>query len=198
MAIGDVYKLSIVGRFGFGGQWVNTHYYKQIDAVLIGSDEQALVDDWLAQVETQFLGILNTGEILDQLEVRQVLGGINALDHPVGDVGTGGSGEKLPPMDCALISWRTGLIGRANRGRTYFPSPFESFQAGGALTVGAVGQYQDLADVMITLNDATTGLLPRWQKVIWHTSVADSPEVVTGLVRNLIATQRRRRAGVGS
>ena len=101
-------------------------------------------------------------------------------------------------MNCELISWRTGLIGRANRGRTYLPAMLETAQSGGTLTAGAIATVQNFANNAMTLHDVITGLITQFQMVIWHTTLADSPDVTSGLVRNLMATQRRRRVGVGS
>lgn len=198
MAIGDIFKLAAVSRFGPGQQCVNSWHYKQIFALPAGTPQAELVAEWQIQVQAAYLEIMSSAQVLDQLEVRQVFGGLAALDFPVGESGTGGALNTLPPMDCALLSWRTGLIGRANRGRTYLPAPFESFQDQGALTEPAIAVYQALGDLMITLNDSVTGLIPTFQMVIFHTNDGDSPEVEQVLMRNLIATQRRRRAGHGS
>lgn len=197
MAIGDIFKLAVVSSFGLGQACVNTFHYKQLTTFLGFSPVDILAEDWQAVVQPNYLGIMPTSMLLEQLQIRQVSGGELSLDFPVAVGGTGGTGGTLPPMDCALISWRTGLIGRANRGRTYLTAPFESFQDAGTLTTGALDQYQTLADSMILIHDGITGLIPHFQLVIFHTNAADSPEVAQGLVRNLIATQRRRRVGVG-
>jgi hypothetical protein len=193
MAINDIFKLSVVGRFPNGQEWVNVHYYKQLVTFILTQPEQGLVDDFQATVEADLLQGMNGDMFLDQYEVRQVSGGLAALDVPVGLTGTGGSGDMLSPMDCPLVSWRTGLIGRANRGRTYFPSILESLQANGVISAAGLTFYQTVADDHITLKDALTGLQSDWSKVIFHTDASDSPVVTTGLVRNQLATQRRRR-----
>lgn len=194
MAANDIFKFSVVSRFGPGQPCVNTFHYKVINSLFPLDDAQGIVDAWQGQVQADYLSILNNAMVLDQLEVRQVLGGLAAIDFPVGAPGTGGAADQLPPMDCALISWRTGLIGRANRGRSYLPAPFESFQSQGALTAPAIAVYDALADKMRVLFDPLTGLITFAQLCMWHTSAADSPNVTTKIVRNLIATQRRRRA----
>lgn len=52
--------------------------------------------------------------------------------------------DRLAPEDAVLMSHRTALIGRSNRGRTYLPFPDEGAEdASGWLTGGAV---QDFAD----------------------------------------------------
>lgn len=193
MAVNDIFKFSVVGRFSNGQDWVNVHYYKQTSAFILVPPEQAIIDDWVANVETTFLTALSSNMVLDQYEVRGVFGSAASLDWPVGLPGTGGAGDFLPPMDAPLVSWRTGLIGRANRGRTYLPGAFESFQANGVLTLAAIAFYQGIADSIKTLYDPVTGLVPEFAKVIFHTNDTDSPVVTTALVRNQVATQRRRR-----
>lgn len=198
MAIDDIFKLAVKSKFGLGQDCVNTFHYKVLTGgALLLDPAQTLADNWQAQVQPSYLNLMASSMILELLEVRQVFGGLASLDVPVNEPGLI-SGEQLPPMDCALISWRTGLIGRANRGRTYMPSPLETWQSAGTIAPGNVDNYQAAADEMITLNDAATGLIPQYQMVIFHTDATDSPEVTFGIVRNIIATQRRRRVGVGS
>lgn len=198
MAAGDIWRVAVKGRFGPGQDCVNVFHYKQEGFPIGDLSANNLADSWVANVQTSWLGIMYTDMRLDLLEIRQVFGGIVALDEPINEAGTRSGGDQLPPMSCPLISWRTGLIGRANRGRSYLPSCLETDQASGALNEGAIGDYTDLVPVLMTLYDDITGLVPWFRMVIWHTSDTDSPLVTGGLVRNLIATQKRRRAGSGS
>jgi len=193
MAINDIFKLAVKGRFPNGQEWVNVHYYKQLVTFILSQPEQGLVDDYVANVQPTLLNAMSTNMVIDGYEVRQVYGGLAAIDVPSGAVGDGGAGDMMTPMDAPLTSWRTGIIGRANRGRTYWPSCLESLQANGVLTTAGITFYQTLSDDHITIADAATGLVDDWQKVIFHTDNTDSPEFITALVRNLIATQRRRR-----
>lgn len=194
MAVNDVYKLSIVGTFGLGQTFVNTIHYKQLQAVLIPSAESlgAMFND---QVMEGYLDLLMNSSVVNVIETREVTPpGEEGFDTVVNLPGHL-TGEQLPPMNAPLISWRTGLVGRKNRGRMYLPAPNEVSQASGALTSGYVTNAQIVADNMITLLDVVD---PVWQAVIWHSVDGTSTPITTAIIRLDIATQRRRRVGTGA
>lgn len=110
--------------------------------------------------------------------------------------GTGSqSGDLLPLQAAALISWRTGLIGRANRGRSYIPGLTEGAQSGGVIEALTLNNLNVLGNAILV---TWTGLFAG-QLVIRHNTTLPSWTTVTAFIlRNIMATQRRRRPGVGT
>lgn len=202
MAIGDVYKLAVVGAFGLGQEFVNTFHYRCEDAGA-GDFPSDLALSWQLTALPNYLDLLMDSSLVVQIEVRQVTGSPLASNDLVINETGANSGEQLPPQVCPLVSWRTGLIGRRNRGRSYLPAPPENIQDAGALTTGFLESIQTFADSCKLL---TGGGFGDWQLVIYGKANPDAEPpldenivpVTTALVRRDLATQRRRRVGAGS
>jgi hypothetical protein len=104
-----------------------------------------------------------------------------------------GAGTSDPaPINCALLVKKvTGLSGRKNRGRFYYPDVFaDVVSPAGVLSPAAVIDYQAaVLDWFGTL--AAVGVLDG--AVLLHTDPLDTPTpVLQVIVQNKIATQRRR------
>lgn len=102
------------------------------------------------------------------------------------------SADMLPPQMAAL------MIGYADipRGiaKKYIPGYVETMQAGGVLTSGAENNLQALADLWedgVTIDDTL------FAPAIFHTATGVMYQVHGCVARPLMATQRRRKAGVG-
>jgi hypothetical protein len=104
------------------------------------------------------------------------------------DDGATGS-DGITPNTAVLIKKSTGLGGRANRGRMYWPGVDEdSVAPTGALDSGFVSGVQVLADALIP----ALNVGPFIGYVILHTDNS-TPTPITGfLVESTVATQRRR------
>lgn len=194
MAIGDFYKLSIVGTFGLGQQFVNTLHYRQ-ELITLGDPSETLANQFNDQVITGYSQIISANDVVNTIEVRQLTGSpLGAFDLAV-DVQGSDAGDALPPQNAPLVSWRTGLVGRANRGRIYLPAPVEDTQTQGQLSTAYKAAAQNVADSMIEVGDLVSTF---WQLVIFHQTSLTGTPVVSAIIRNDIATQRRRRVGTGS
>lgn len=106
----------------------------------------------------------------------------------------GRAGDILPAQTCGLISLRTALAGRANRGRSYIPRPVEGDNTANgnpaALYLGALVGVRDglIASRLVTNGVDSATLLP----VIYHRLTGTSTDITAGIVRGYWATQRRR------
>jgi len=104
----------------------------------------------------------------------------------------GGTNSDTTPSNCAiLIRKRSGLPGRKNQGRIFYPDcQAEAVNQNGLLGDENRGNYQAaLIDWFGTLSGI--GVLDG--PVILHTDPADTPTPVTQvIVQNQLATQRRR------
>jgi hypothetical protein len=205
MAIGDIFKLSVVGEAGQGQELVCNFHYQQEDALILDTPGEDLVQAWREEVEDLWLATFSSAALLDHYEVRGVTDPTYGFDfsigepRPVGGIG----GEALPAMTSAIVTWRTALIGRSNRGRTYMWQIGESSQSGGRVTNAYIALMDAWAsaaqeiDTTLTHAGWNLGVLSRFHN---HNK---RPEPVFNLVtdhrnNSLLGTQRRRRLGVGS
>lgn len=104
-------------------------------------------------------------------------------------VQAGGSGEApLPPNTAYLLTKRTDLGGRMNRGRMYLPGATEgSVDTGGILSQT---RFNGLTVAATALLDGLVGL--ESPMVILHSSVSDPTPVTSLQPSSVVATQRRR------
>lgn len=202
MAIGDVYKLSVQGSFGVAHQWVMTHHYRQELAYILSTPAEGLATAYAEDVAPTLAQILSANYLIDVIEVRQVTGGLESFDYAA-DIPGEMAGETLPPQICPLVKWSTGLSGRRNRGRSYYPAPPESVQDAGIMGGTYKTAVQNVSDLHLTLG-ATVDIT--WQKVVYGYPNPDTDPpldenivvITSAVVRNILATQRRRKMGVGS
>lgn len=107
---------------------------------------------------------------------------------------TGTSAGNRPSPNCALlISKRTAVGGRRNKGRMYLPAGFmleSDFGSDGRLGTTPLNAFQASANTFfnsLSLEAAIAG------PVLFHSTTPSTPTVVTGLqVQSVIATQRER------
>lgn len=200
MAVGDIYRLAAIGVGRQNQQLVNVWHYKQLDPTIIISAGEGLTAAWVDQVQAAFLKTFAGGAALQSLSVRGVSDPTYGFDldidgHPSG---TGGSGDELPPMNAAVITWKTGLIGRSYRGRTFCWPISESSQAHGVCTSGYLADLQSFGDTAIVVSNV---LLPQngsWQMVIHSATHGVNTLVTQAVARPQIHLQRRRGANVGA
>lgn len=114
----------------------------------------------------------------------------NVAEHTelVGEAGTS-VGAQAPPQITPVIQKRTGLSGRANRGRMYWPYVLGigNVEENGTLGVTTVGDLQTIADNLLLVT-ATYGTGMQ----LFHNDVSDATPVTTLKVAPQSATQRRR------
>lgn len=101
----------------------------------------------------------------------------------------GGSASVASPQVAALVSKRTGLGGRRNRGRLYLPGVVETSVDGGGYLTGTFAT--DLATAVGNWLDETVDV--EMPMVLLHGSAPSDPTPITSLVLSpKVATQRRR------
>lgn len=202
MALNDVYRMALVGVGSAGQQLVNVHHYQQVAGT--GSDEGLqLIDAWVAQASASWADCVGVDNLMTQIQIRNITQPEKGMDYSLPTPIPGEmTGEGLPPQTAGIISWRTGLIGRRRRGRTFMFPAGESAQNNGQWNSGHLSNLNDYGLIMLELDSAGTS----YQMVIYSapdTTPPPSPAVlvtpVTGVVIPIYtASQRRRRVGVGS
>jgi len=196
MASGDVYSLAIRARLGQGQDCITRLRYHQIGTT-VQPGAEALAKAFDSVATALLLDAISANYVVDFYEVRQLSApSTEGYDFTVNEGGHV-SGQTLPPMDCVLVSWRTGLFGRRYHGRSYFPAPTEAEQDAGVLVGDTLDGWELVCTPMIQF-PAIDGSSALFQLVIWHGPLLTPTNVNALIVRNQIATQRRRRAGVGS
>jgi hypothetical protein len=195
MAANDIYRLAVEGIGPTSQQLVNVFHYRQIGAVgdAAGAD---LIDAWQVSARGAFLAAISASCAITNYSVRnltQVGLGVDVAESPAqpGIV----AGDALPPMNAAVITWLTGLIGRRNRGRTYMWPTGESRQTAGQISGTYDTELTTFAGANILIGGGALG--DDYQLVV-HSEVGNTNRDVTDfVVRQFLATQRRRREGVG-
>lgn len=196
MATGDIYRLAFVGHLNALQEWVSIFHFRQIgDGSVMGA--QALAEKVAADFAQDIMDIVSVNYGLDVIEVRQVTApGTEGWDESV-SMGGGSTGDSLPPQVAALIAKSTGLFGRRNRGRNFLPPPSEVEQAGGLLSSGAIAAYEAAVGAMISFN-YLLGPEQAYKMVIYHDDLGTTTDVTNVVCRQPLATQKRRKAGIGS
>lgn len=149
----------------------------------------AVADDAMTAFQTSLGTTIDSQVTYGAPEVIYNLGGTELVGTGTSDA-VGSSADARPPGQVAvLLSKRTGVRGRKNRGRFYLPWAVTEAAVDevGNIDSSTVSDFQDLADDFLT-NLVTAGL----EMVILHNSVGTPTDVIQLLVSPLVATQRRR------
>lgn len=115
----------------------------------------------------------------------------NALQEYTASVGENGTQSGLgdSPQLSALVQKRTGLVGRRNRGRMYWPHVLEDGDVNYAGQV-AGAKVTALQTVATELESAFAAFDA--QLMLFHNDVSDATPVTSLVVQAQVATQRRR------
>lgn len=193
MAIGSVYRLSVVGDAG-NQTIVNTFHFLQTDEFPGGLTPPAeIIRRWLGNAAeapvnayARCLPNLYVGRELNCINVANPLD--NSLEQN-NQRGLRGSTEICPPQCCGLLSLETQGRGRSYRGRTYIGPVLELDQSAGTITSG----YSNVLTALVNSLVFNYGSTPfAW--VVYSRKLKQSFPVLRVHVRLYIATQRRRSA----
>ena len=191
MTTGDIWRVAVQG-FVLTDQIVNVFHYQDIGTTPVSPLEVAT--GWESEVLPLYAACLHASWVADLIGVRLVTDPSIGIDYAITDTGDRGL-ERLPPMDAALISWRTAFFGRSYRGRTYLAPVSEQDSNGGFLQPAYQLVMQAFVDGAI---EYSPGVGQALHLNIWSPTLSLGTPVTNGLVRPIMGTQRRRRPGVGS
>lgn len=192
MPINSVYRLSVVGSI-LDQTIVNTFHFRQTVASLPDGERapDAIIRRWTtgtANPQSQYLLLL---PLLYQSRELVVLNVADPLDNGSRQVtGTGfrSAGDILPPQCCALLSIRTLGRGRSFRGRTYIGPLGEADNNQGSISTGLQSALTSFVNSVFNSYGGISGL--EW--TIYSRRLEQANDVTQVLIRNFIATQRRR------
>lgn len=195
MPVGDIMQVTFVCHTGQQAGLNIRHY--RVDAIVLPEPPiQAAADQMSSNFAAAYQALMSNQATFLGALVRRVrplppsspVQGI-LLSGP-GTVG----GDILPKQTTGVITVRTALAGRANRGRIYVPFPAETnSDTAGAPTAGYVTNLTALANMHAAVFTVAAGLgSATWTPVIFHRVAGTATPVTTALARPFWGTQRRR------
>lgn len=192
MAVGDFYRLIVQSSLtGEDNILVNTFTFRQGLALVFDTPEEDLVQAWIASGETLYRGTFTGATGVDLLSVVPLPGGVvtfqEARPHTLGTQ----AGETIPFQIAALISYRTALLGRRGRGRTYLPPASETNVTSGRFNATYLGAVSAFAEALMPLQNGI--LTAAWELAVWSETLEAGNVVVSYQTHNVPATQRSRR-----
>lgn len=195
MAVNDIYQVNMVGRL-HGQQTINVFHYIETTTPA-GSAEAALAQGFGAGVASEVKNAASVEWELEKISVQQIRPLPPLL--PVEDASAAGpgavAGESLPTSVAAVVTKRTGLAGRAYRGRSYFAGVPQSQEVDSQLSSAALLLWQDVADQMAQpISVAPSGA---FDPIVYHRALGTGNVIVSGLARPVLRNQRRRQVGKG-
>lgn len=191
MAVGDFYRLSIVGN-ALDQTIVNTLHFQQTATIGGGVSTPA-------EILFRFAGGPGNTPLLRYSQVMpdvwhgrelNVINYTNPLDNAqqqISATGLRGLGELTPPQCCSLLSIRTAGLGRSYRGRMYLGPVLEIDQSAGIIT----SSYSNALELFVNaVRDSYNSSPLAW--VIYSRKLGNGFPVSRILIRLGVATQRRR------
>lgn len=204
MSEGDIYELVIDGQYA-ANQMINVFGFVQ-KSVTAGNQSGALITEWRSSMETSWRGIIAAGLTITAYRTSRVVPAGDARSElfPTSNNTSTGSGAVQATQVAALASWQTARAGRSYRGRTYLGPVPGTFAAGSTIIAAGTTAYAAFVAAMLgafgpagSSTNFVFAIISRVQAGTELTQPIATP-VVSGTVRNVLATQRRRRLGIGS
>jgi hypothetical protein len=229
MAVGDVYRLTVLatvlGSIQMNSVAVTMKSSPDPSVSDCASLANATANVWrsrqtsaVAWTNWTFHQLWGGGMTTVQDECRRENAKIVIGNFTAGFVGTGGSGELLPPQCAAVVTLATGIAGRRRRGRLYGFGFGETDQSNGTWGSSFITALQANLVTWVALY-GPTGTDPQFQTGVWSERRAsgcwvdpvqkklvnietphpeDAFTALTGTtLRSIVYTQRRRTLGVG-
>jgi len=199
LSSGDIFELTVVYTVGgVARPSNNVFHYQQVADNLTGEDAENLAQSFQDNALDALMACTSAANTCNLIRVRGVTVPTVGVDHSVSPgVDGGASGQTYALQTAALISWRTGLVGRHYQGRNYIPASTEdNVDGAGGLGTTLRGLLNDAAEAIMTLPASLT--VSEYDLVI-HSAPTTTPSwagadtVVTSFsIADFLKTQRRR------
>lgn len=196
MAQNDVFAFTMIQQGpSFLQEIVNVLHYQQTTAT--GDDDGTiLANAWLTTAGASWQNVVNVGVALTSLRIRNLTQPQFGIDFPVSPPLAGlRPGEAVPATSAAVLSLRTGLVGRSRRGRHYLAPCSEADQSSGQLSGLYIADLTTYANAIRVVSDLT---LSSYNLVVRSEVLLTSFTVTSIVVDQILGTQVRRRPGRGS
>lgn len=193
-------QINLVGRL-YGQVTVTTFFYRFTTSAPLpdGADPVALAGAFEASLGSAFIDAVTsdwTGEVIEVRDPRA---------NPVwaGDLTevtlTGVlAAPACPPSVAAVITRKTALAGRRNRGRIFVPAVPQDWHQDGEISDAGMLILQGLADDVATALDVPgLGVVATLSPRVWSRTNQTSQAVTSCTAKRVLRSQRRREIGVG-
>jgi len=192
MATGDIWRVSIEGE-ALTDSFVNVLHYQE--GFGWDGDLASLAQGIWDGIGATYVAMLADSYTATNLSLRGVTNPTQGFDLALSDPGTQ-TGDRLPTQTAGVITWRTGLIGRSYRGRSYIGPMVETVSNGGYISSPQLAVMDTFADAAKTIIEALpgTGVL---QLGVYSRKLSQFTAVTAHESQQIMGTQRRRRPGVG-
>jgi hypothetical protein len=179
----------IIGGSADGQAVLNVLHYKYTGASVTGASLDAFITAWRTAHLAQWLAVHGSNYVVSYItatDISTLTGNTATQLLTTGNAGTGGS--VCAPLNVAFsVSWRTGVVGRRNRGRTYLGGLPTGHIAGDGVDSGLLSSIATLAAGI--MGQTFTG---GYDFAV--TSVADVlSKVVTSAILDLVLDSMRNR-----
>jgi len=197
MAIGDWFRLIVrLNDIGDLNTVINTLAFRQDTGLVLDTEGEDLVGAYRDIIEPAYLPLISSQLYIRKYTVRGITDPLYIYESAdLTEQGTA-VGEGLPPQDSCCVTLRTGVAGRRNRGRSYLAPTSEGGQTGGVLDPAYISAVNAIFSDMLPLGGGLE--FAEWQLGVWSEVAAAGRAVLTVTPQPVMATQRRRRLGVGS
>ena len=197
MALNDIFRLAVIGIGPSGQQLVNVHHYRQFSALAGDNTGALLIDAFREDAEAAMAAALSASVSIIKYEARNITQPSFGVDVSLSPVVTGGiSGQASSPTAPLIVTWRTGLIGRSRRGRSYWWPVGESSVGGGQLEGAFAATLDAAASALLILTDSVSNAT--YEKVIWSQVLLTATPVLSFTLQEFQGRMGSRRAGVGA
>lgn len=201
MAVGSIYRLTLLGRSPSQADLVNVLHYRALTPTVFQTQCEDLLEAFLfagaTGAVTEFQGCFAPNISFYKAIAAEVSPGVleySEQNYP--GLGTRPAGDTLPPQCSGVISWRTGNRGRSFRGRTYIWPTIEGDQGNGQWTQDYLNALEAFGDAALSLGDNV--VTANYELVVWSSLLGVGTKVTSYLTPPIVHTQKRRVTGSGS
>lgn len=181
--ISDVYRVALNWTHSGGQRAVNVIHIRRA-----GSNSAAVASALDSNAASAMWTDMSSGAVMQRLDVTPLDGASATYQLATsGAKWTGTTAGDFLPAAAGLVSLRTGLRGRANRGRIYRPFITETSNSNGVLGSGGVAAAQTAWNTWLTAMNAA-GFIP----VVASYVHVYRQDITSVLVEATLGTQRRR------
>jgi hypothetical protein len=196
MAVGDIYRVTLSGAIGANLFQIVNHYAVSNGLGTPAEEAEALAKAYAADVVPVYVPMISNQYATSLVSVRGVTTPTAGYDEAVVDAGET-VGEVLPYQDAVLVNWRTAKFGRSFRGKTYIGPIGEAAVSNGS----PIGGFSDLVAAWFLELNFVDGLDPvsiEYKLGVYSQLLGEINPVTTYQISTYVATQRRRKPGVGA
>ncbi len=192
--INDIYEVKVYTTLG-NQAGLNVFHHLVSNVVGTGVSDQQLADHYAGLYPSVYKNIMSSAASFRGVGVRRIKPTISLEVYSTIGQGPGlVTGDPLPKQIAGMITLRTALPGRANRGRMYVPFPAEAHND--ADTTPTAPYMVLLGNLgMVVWSDSVAGGGANTQTMspgVYHRALGTLTRLTTYTTRDRWATQRRR------